>query len=143
MNLWDFIVSIFWFMLLVAWFWMLIAIVSDILRDDDLSGWGKGLWCLFVILVPWLGVLTYLIARGHSMAERNARYAARNEQQFRSYVREAAGSGTGIADELSRLTQLRDQGVLSAADFELAKQRVLQGDAASSSTTRPAASSTL
>src|SRR3954451_23330329 len=98
MNLWDVLVSIFWFMLLVAWFWLLISIISDVFRDNELSGVGKGLWCTFLILLPWLGVLVSLIARGHSMQERATREAPRNEQAFRSYVKEVAvteGTGNG------------------------------------------------
>jgi hypothetical protein len=133
MNLWDVMVSIFWFMLLVAWFWLLIAIVSDIFRDHELSGVGKGLWCLFVILLPWLGVLVYLIARGPGMADRSARQAAANEQQFRSYVRDvAASSGPSVADELERLTHLREQGTITTDEYELAKQQVLRGNATGS-----------
>ena len=64
MDFWEVIGEIFWFMLLVAWIWLLIVVISDIFRDHTLSGWAKGLWCLFVILLPWLGVLVYLIARG-------------------------------------------------------------------------------
>ena len=135
MNLWDVMVSIFWFMLLVAWFWLLIAIISDIFRDDGMSGVNKGLWCLFVILLPWLGVLCYLIARGKSMSERSARQAAQNEQHFRSYVREVASSGTGVADELERLGKMHQQGLISDEELALAKQRVLQGDAAAGSPT--------
>jgi len=128
MNLWELMVSIFWFMLLVAWFWLLITIVSDIFRDDELSGVGKGLWCTFVILFPWLGVLVYLIARGRSMNERAMRQAANNEQAFRSYVRDVAvseRSSGGVSAELSQLADMRDRGVLSPAEYELAKQRVL------------------
>jgi hypothetical protein len=132
MDLWELMVSIFWFMLLVAWFWLLITIISDIFRDDDLSGVSKGLWCTFVILLPWLGVLVYLIARGKSMNERAMRQAARNEQAFRSYVRDVAVtersggmSGTGVTGELSQLAEMRDRGVLTPAEYEIAKQRVL------------------
>jgi hypothetical protein len=127
MDLWELMVSIFWFMLLVAWFWLLITIISDIFRDDDLSGVGKGLWCTFVILMPWLGVLVYLIARGRSMNERAMRQAARNEQAFRSYVRDVAVSerGSGVSGELSQLAEMRDRGVLTPAEYETAKQRVL------------------
>jgi len=125
MDLWDFMVSIFWFMLLVAWFWLLISIISDLFRDDELSGGAKAAWCIFVILVPWLGVLMYLIVRGRSMGERAQREAARNEKAFRSYVREAASTGGGVADELGRLTEMRDSGKITAEEYELAKQRVL------------------
>jgi len=136
MDLWELMLSIFWFMLLVAWFWLLIAIVSDIFRDDSMSGGAKAVWCIFVILLPWLGVLCYLIARGRSMGERSATQAARNEEHFRSYVREvASSSGTGVADELERLTKLHQQGVITAEELAQAKQRVLQGQAAGPSST--------
>ena len=128
MNLWDAMVSIFWFMLLVAWFWLLISIISDIFRDREMSGAGKGLWCIFVILLPWLGVLVYLIARGRSMHERAAQEAARNEQAFRSYVKEVAvteGTATGVTGELSQLAAMRDRGTLTPEEYEQAKQRVL------------------
>jgi len=128
MNLWDVLVSIFWFMLLVAWFWLLISIISDVFRDNELSGVQKGLWCTFLILLPWVGVLVYLIARGHSMQERATREAARNEQAFRSYVREVAvpeGTGNGVSGELTQLADMRDRGTLTPAEYEQAKQRVL------------------
>lgn len=130
MDLWDVMISIFWFMLLVAWFWLLIAIISDLFRDEELSGWAKAAWCIFLIVVPWLGVLTYLIVRGRSMGERQARDMARNEQAFRAYVQEAAasgGGGAGVADQLDRLAGLRDSGKITAEDYELAKQQVLGG----------------
>jgi hypothetical protein len=137
MNLWDVMVSIFWFMLLVAWFWLLISIISDIFRDDEMSGVGKGLWCIFVILLPWLGVLTYLIVRGPSMKERSVHEAARNEQAFRSYVQQVAVSDSngaaGVSGELAQLAKLRDQGTLTPDEYEQAKARVL-----STPTTAPA-----
>ena len=127
MDLWEVMLSIFWFMLLVAWFWVLIAILTDVFRDEELSGWGKGGWCLFIIVIPWLGVLVYLLARGKSMGERSMKVAADNERQFRAYVQQAAGSGSGsgVADELGRLAELRNQGALSDEDYELAKRKVL------------------
>jgi hypothetical protein len=126
MSFWEVMLSIFWFMLLVAWFWLLITIVTDIFRDTAMSGWGKAGWCLFVLLLPWVGVLTYLLVRGQSMNERSRQAAVDNEQAFRQYVQEAAGSGGGVADELGRLAELYHQGSLSAEDYELAKQRVLR-----------------
>lgn len=126
MDFWEVIGEIFWFMLLVAWIWLLIVVISDIFRDHTLSGWAKGLWCLFVILLPWLGVLVYLIARGGSMHERAVADAKRSDQEFRRYVQSAAGSSSA-ADELAKLADLRDRGVISAADFEAAKTKVLGG----------------
>jgi len=126
MDFWEVIGEIFWFMLLVAWIWLLIVVISDIFRDHTLSGWAKGLWCLFVILLPWLGVLVYLIARGGSMHERAVADAKRGDQEFRRYVQSAAQSPSA-ADELTKLADLRDRGVISAADFEAAKTKVLGG----------------
>ena len=79
-GLWEVFLSMFWFMLLFAWIWMLIAIFGDIFRDHELSGWGKALWSLLIIFLPWIGVLAYLIARGRSMNERSVR-VARGERQ--------------------------------------------------------------
>jgi hypothetical protein len=124
MELWEALVSIFWFMLLVAWFWLLITIVTDIFRDRSMSGWGKGLWCLFVILLPWLGVLVYLIARGPSMHERTLEHARQHERDFQQYVRDVA-QPTGMADELGKLAELRDRGAITEADYEAAKARLL------------------
>jgi hypothetical protein len=134
MSLWETIVSIFWFMLLVAWFWLLITIVMDIFRDRELSGWGKGLWCLFVIVLPWLGVLVYLIARGGSMHERSVTYARQREQEFQQYVQHVSRSSDGVADELAKLADLRDRGAITAADYEAAKSKVL-GDTSTKSMT--------
>ena len=126
MSLWDVMVSIFWFMLLVAWFWLLISIISDIFRDQELAGGAKAAWCIFVILLPWLGVLVYLIARGRSMGERAGREAARNEQAFRSYVRDvAATEGSGVTGDLTKIADMRDRGLLTEGEYEQAKQRVL------------------
>ena len=126
MTFWDIFASIFWFMILFTWIWMLIAIVGDIFRDHELSGWGKALWTLFLIVAPWLGSLVYLIARGRSMNERALAKAQHDEQAFGRYVRATAGSGTtSTADELSKLADLHDRGTLSATEFELAKTKVL------------------
>ena len=126
MSLWDVMVSIFWFFVLFAWIWLLIAILGDIFRDHELSGWGKALWILLLVVVPWLGALVYLIARGRSMNERARAQAQRNEQAFGQYVRETAGTGTtSTADELAKLADLRDRGVISAEEFEHAKAKAL------------------
>jgi hypothetical protein len=130
MALWDILVSIFWFMLLFAWIWLLIAILTDIFRDHSLSGWGKALWTLFLIVLPWLGALVYLVARGGSMHERAAAQAARNEAAFKRYVKETATDGEGsMADELAKLADLRDRGAISAEDYDRAKDRVLREEA--------------
>ena len=132
MSLWELMVSMFWFMLLVAWFWLMVSIISDLFRDDDLSGVAKAAWCAFVILLPWLGVLVYLMVRGKSMNERATGEAMRQEQAFRSYVRDVAVTETGgMSSELSQLADLRERGVLSPQEYEQAKQRVLGSAGAS------------
>jgi len=126
MTFWNVIASIFWFMILFTWVWMLIMIFGDIFRDHEMSGWGKALWTLFLVFVPWIGALAYLIVRGRSMNERALAQAQRNEQAFGQYVRETAGAGTAsTADELGKLADLRDRGTISVAEFELAKAKLL------------------
>src|SRR5215204_2511974 len=108
MPLLDLFWATLWFFLFFAWIWLLITIIADIFRSHDLNGWMKGLCVLFVALVPWLGVLVYLIARGGSMQERAMDEAARREQATRDYVRQVASDGGSTADELAKLAQLRD-----------------------------------
>ena len=125
MTFWDIILSIFWFMLLFAWIWLLITILADIFRDHELSGWGKALWVLFIIVVPWLGALVYLIARGRSMNERARAQAQRQDQAFRQYVQDAAGNQPSVAEEIAKLAILRDQGAISEQEFAHAKAKLL------------------
>jgi len=118
--------SMLWFFLFFIWIWLLIVVFGDIFRSGDLSGWGKALWTIFIILVPYLGVFVYLIARGHKMQERSMRAAAQQEKEFRGYVQEVAGTSSGgAAAEIARLADLRDKGVLSEAEFQQAKSNAL------------------
>ncbi len=121
------LLNIFWtmleFFLWVVWIWLLILVFIDIFRSHDLSGWAKALWVLFVVIIPFLGVLVYLIARGGEMHERAARQAQAQNQEFRDYVRQSAGTST--ADQLAKLADLRDRGVISAEEFEREKAKVL------------------
>jgi len=123
------LLSVFWtmleFFLWVIWIWILIMVFIDIFRSHDLSGWGKALWFLFVLFIPLIGVLVYLIVRGGSMHERAVAQARRQDQEFRSYVQQAAGSGGSTADQLAKLADLRDRGVISAEEFEREKAKVL------------------
>ena len=123
MSLWDVMVSTFWFFILFAWIALLFSILSDIFRDHELSGWGKGAWALFLIVLPWVGALTYLIARGRSMNERARARAQREELASRQYVREIAAAPLSTADELTKLADLRDRGTISAEDYERARPR--------------------
>jgi type VI protein secretion system component VasK len=118
--------TIFIIFLWVIWIWILIWVFIDIFRSQDLSGWAKALWFLFVLLIPLIGVLVYLIARGGSMNERAAQQARQQDQEFRSYVQEAAAdSPANTADQLAKLADLRDRGVISAQEFEREKAKVL------------------
>ena len=108
----------------VLWIWILIYVFIDIFRSHDLSGWAKALWFLFVLFIPLIGVLVYLIARGGEMNERAARQAQQQDRELRNYVQEAAGSQT-TADQLTKLADLRDRGVITADEFEREKAKVL------------------
>jgi Short C-terminal domain/Phospholipase_D-nuclease N-terminal len=118
--------TIFIIFLWVIWIWTLIWVFIDIFRSQDLSGWAKALWFLFVLLIPLIGVVVYLIARGGSMNERAAQQAQQQDQEFRSYVQQAAAdSPASTADQLTKLADLHDRGVISAQEFERRKAKVL------------------
>jgi len=116
--------TIFEIFLWIIWIWILIYVFIDIFRSHDLSGWGKALWFLFVLFIPLIGVLVYLIARGSSMQQRAQQEARQQDQQFRAYVQDAAGSGN-TADQLAKLADLRDRGVITADELEREKAKVL------------------
>ncbi len=122
------ILGAFWTILMiflwVIWFWILITIIIDIFRSHDLSGWAKALWFLFILFLPLIGVLVYLIARGGKMHERQVRQAQLQDEQVRSYVQEAAGSRSS-ADQLAKLADLRDRGVITAEEFDREKAKIL------------------
>jgi len=124
------LLNIFWsmfvFFLWIIWIWILITVFIDIFRSHDLSGGAKALWFLFVLFIPLIGVLVYLIARGGKMQQHAARDAQQQDQQFRQYVQEAAASSpASTADQLSKLAELRDRGVISAEEFDREKAKVL------------------
>jgi putative oligomerization/nucleic acid binding protein/phospholipase D-like protein len=121
----DIFLSTLYFFIWILWIMLLFWILMDIFRSDDLGGWGKAGWVIFVIILPFLGVFVYLIARGHSMGERQARDAQARDDQFRAYVKDAAGPGQSQSDELAKLAGLHQQGVLSDQEFEAAKAKVL------------------
>jgi membrane protein implicated in regulation of membrane protease activity len=116
--------TIFEIFLWVIWFWILITVFIDIFRSHDLSGWAKALWFVFVLFIPLIGVLVYLIARGGKMHERAARDAQRQDEAFREYVQEAASPQTP-ADQLAKLADLRDRGVITAEEFTREKAKIL------------------
>ena len=120
--------SMLYFFLFFIWIWILFTVFVDIFRSHDLSGWSKALWTIFVIILPFLGCFVYLIARGGKMQERKIQEATQQKQAFDSYVREAAGSSGGdVTSQLTKLADLKAQGVLTDAEFESQKAKVLAG----------------
>jgi hypothetical protein len=116
--------SMLWFFLFFIWIWLLIIVFGDIFRSDDLSGWAKALWTIFVIVVPFIGILVYLIARGHKMQEHASREAQDQDAAMRQYVQSVTATASP-AEEVAKLAELRDRGILSEAEFQEAKTRAL------------------
>jgi hypothetical protein len=118
--------DVFWSMLIffcwVIWIWVVITVLIDVFRRDDISGWVKAIWVVFVVILPWLGVLIYLIVEHKGMQERSVRQAQEQQQAFDSYVREAAG---GSASEIAKAKELLDAGTITQAEFDAIKQRAL------------------
>ncbi|WP_405439420.1 SHOCT domain-containing protein [Streptomyces avidinii] len=123
------LLDIFWTMLLffvwVMWFFLLFKVITDLFRDHTLGGWGKAGWLILVLVVPLLGVLVYLIVRGDSMQEREQEQAEQQQAAFRSYVQQTAGTGGGSADELHKLSALKDKGDITQKEFDRAKAKIL------------------
>jgi hypothetical protein len=123
------VLDVFWTMFeifaFVVWFWLLFTVLMDVFRSSDLSGWGKAGWTVFVLFLPLIGVLMYLIVRGRSMHRRAAQQAAQQEEAFRGYVQEAAGSSPSSADQLAKLADLRQRGVITSDEFQQEKSKVL------------------
>jgi hypothetical protein len=115
---------IFEFFLLFAWIWILISIIGDLFRDHKLSGVAKAVWVFFLVFLPFLGVLLYLIVRGNGMRDRTIKAQVDSKKEFDSYVREQAQAGSP-ADELHKLAELKDKGALSAEEFDRAKAKLL------------------
>ena len=115
---------IFEFFLLFAWIWILISVISDLFRDHELSGVAKAVWVFFLVFLPFLGVLLYLIVRGNGMRDRAVKEQADAKKHFDEYVRQQAGGGSS-ADELHKLSELKAKGDLSSEEFERAKAKLL------------------
>jgi len=122
----DIFLTTLYFFLFIIWIWLLITVFIDIFRSRDMGGLAKALWVIFVIVLPFLGVFVYLIARGGKMHERAAAEAAQQQKAFDTYVRQTAGSdGADTASQLSKLADLKAQGVITDAEFEAQKAKVL------------------
>ncbi|WP_329135315.1 SHOCT domain-containing protein [Streptomyces sp. NBC_00670] len=121
----------FWTMLMIflwiMWFVLLFRVITDIFRDDGLSGWGKAGWLVFCCVLPFLGVFVYVIARGRNMGRRETTRVRAQQEEFDSYIRKTAAGGSSSVDELARLSEIRDRGALTDQEYRRAKELVLSG----------------
>jgi Phospholipase_D-nuclease N-terminal/Short C-terminal domain len=116
--------SMLWFFIFVIWIWMIIVIFTDIIRSDDLGGWAKAIWTIFIIFLPFLGIFAYLIARGGQMAERSARAAQEANEATKAYIRDAAAVSSD-ADQLAKLADLHTSGKIDDAEYAAAKAKII------------------
>ena len=116
--LWSMIIFFFW----VIWIWIVITVLMDVFRRHDIGGWAKAAWVIFVVVLPWLGVLIYLIVEHDGMRDRSVKQAQAQKQEFDEYVRDAAG---GSAAEIARAKELLDSGALTQDEFERIKAKAL------------------
>jgi Short C-terminal domain/Phospholipase_D-nuclease N-terminal len=117
--LWSMIIFFFW----VIWIWIVITVLIDVFRRHDIGGFAKALWVIFVVILPWLGVLVYLIVEHDGMRERSMKQAQAQKQEFDEYVREASGGGS--AAEIAKAKELLDSGAITQEEFEAIKAKAL------------------
>ncbi len=125
----DIFLTTMWFFLWILWFMLLFRVFGDLFRDDTVGGWGKAGWCVFLILLPFLGVFVYLIARGKGMGMRETARVKQADAEFRDYVRDAAGAEAkkpSTTEELARLAELKRDGAITEEEYQRAKTLVLQ-----------------
>ncbi len=116
--LWSMIIFFFW----VIWIWIVITVLMDVFRRHDIGGWAKAAWTIFVVILPWVGVLIYLIAEHDGMRERGMKQAQAQQQEFDDYVRDAAGGSVG---EIAKAKELLDSGTITQEEFEAIKAKAL------------------
>ena len=124
MNIWEFLIWIFWFYVLVACIWIFITIIIDIFRDPSLNGWAKALWVIFLVFLPFLAAFIYLIARGRSMTERRVAEMKASQAAQAGYIREVAGSSSPTA-EIESAKKLLDSGAITQAEYDSLKAKAL------------------
>ncbi|MFI6289507.1 SHOCT domain-containing protein [Streptomyces sp. NPDC051018] len=121
--------TMLWFFLWIMWLFLLFKVITDIFRDHTMNGWAKAGWLILVIVLPFLGVLIYVIFRGRSMGEREVAAAEQREAAFQSYIRQTAGTGGGAggshADQLAKLAELKEKGSITDEEFQRAKEKIL------------------
>ncbi|MEU8519459.1 SHOCT domain-containing protein [Streptomyces sp. NBC_01216] len=118
--------TVMWIFLWVLWIVLLFRVIGDVFRDDELSGAAKTGWLVFVVLVPFLGVFVYVLARGKGMGKRETRHVQAQQKALDDYIRETADSGSGNeADQLAKLSEIRARGDITDAEFQRAKEKIL------------------
>jgi type VI protein secretion system component VasK len=117
--------SMLWFFMFIIWFWLLMTVFGDIFRSDDLGGWGKALWIVFIVLFIWLGVLVYFIARGKGMQQRSIKAMQAQQAAQQEYIRSVAATPASASEEIARLADLRDKGAITEAEFQSLKAKSL------------------
>ena len=117
--------SMLYFFFFIIWIWLLITVFADIFRSDDLSGWAKAFWTIFVVVLPYLGVFVYLIARGGKMSKHAAQDAQAQDEATRAYIKSAAGNGSTTTDQVAQLASLKAQGVIDDAEFQRLKEKAI------------------
>jgi Phospholipase_D-nuclease N-terminal len=117
--------SMLWFFMFFIWIWLLITVFADIFRSHDLGGFAKAIWVIFVIVVPYLGVFVYLIARGHKMHDHAVEAAEAQDAAARQYIQQATGTQASTADELARIADLKERGVIDDAEFQKLKAKAI------------------
>ena len=115
---WTLIIFFFW----VVWIWIVVTVLIDIFRRDDIGGWAKAAWVVFVVILPWLGVLIYLIVENDGMRERSLKQAQAQRQEFSEYVRDTTG---GSAAEIAKAKELLDSGAITQEEFQALKTKAL------------------
>ena len=117
--------SMLWFFMFFIWIWLLITVFADIFRSHDMGGFAKAIWVIFVIVIPYLGVFVYLIARGHKMHEHAVEAMEAQQAANKAYIQQAAGTQASAADELARLADLKERGVIDDAEFQKLKAKAI------------------
>ncbi|GAA2479208.1 SHOCT domain-containing protein [Streptomyces thermolineatus] len=117
--------TVMWIFLWIMWLMLLFRIITDIFRDRRLNGWAKAGWLLLILVLPFLGVLVYLIARGRQMGEREIHHVQEQQKAFDAYVRQAAAGSAGGVEQLATLTDLKNRGEISEEEFRRAKEKIL------------------
>jgi ABC-type multidrug transport system fused ATPase/permease subunit len=126
-SIWDLILWFFWIFVFVAYLMVVFSIIADIFRDDSLNGWLKAVWIIFLIFVPFLTALIYLIARGNGMQKRSIEQAQAMRSAQDAYIRQTAGTTTSAADDIAKAKTLLDSGAITQAEFDTLKAKALAG----------------